>query len=116
LADGCISSTTGTPILEGVSSSAWVSSETGSEYLILGAEADGPVSLADFPLGLLRCKRWLACARNKLWWMTPEWGSVGSELPPETQFLLLELENDSYAILLPLIDQNTFRGTLRPPK
>ena len=33
----------------------------------------------------LHCKRWLCCARNKLWWMTPEWGRTARELPPETQ-------------------------------
>jgi raffinose synthase len=56
----------------------------------------------------------LACARNKLWWMTPEWGSRGDQLPPETQFLLLELEEPGlYGLVLPLIDGD-FRGTLRP--
>ncbi len=40
----------------------------------------------------LHFKRFLACARNKLWWMTPEWGSSLRALPPETQFLLLELD------------------------
>lgn len=61
--------------------------------------------------------RFLAGARKKLWWMTPEWGSNASSMPPETQFLLLELEEGGpYAALLPLIDSNTFRGTLRKPK
>lgn len=65
----------------------------------------------------LNCRRFLACARCKLWWMTPEWGSSAYEVPPETQFLLLELaEGGPYAVLLPLIDNNTFRATLRPFK
>ena len=64
----------------------------------------------------LRCNRYLAAARCKLWWMTPEWGSGAADLTPETQFLLLELkEGGPYAIMLPLIDRDTFRGTLRPP-
>ena len=63
----------------------------------------------------LHCKRFLACARCKLWWMTPEWGQHAHEIPPETQFLLLELaEGGPYALMLPLIDSNTFRATLRP--
>jgi hypothetical protein len=33
----------------------------------------------------LHCERWLCCARNKLWWMTPEWGKTARELPPEAQ-------------------------------
>lgn len=75
----------------------------------------------------LAFKRYLACARNKLWWMTPEWGTSLHTLPPETQFLLVELDGDSsgggrssngpsqgrYALILPLIDGD-FRGTLRP--
>ena len=65
----------------------------------------------------LRCRRFLACARCKLWWMTPEWGQRAQQVPPETQFMLVELaEGGPYAIVLPLIDNNTFRGTLRGPK
>ena len=38
-------------------------------------------------------------------------------MPLETQFLLLELEaGEPYALLLPLIDSDKFRGTLRPPR
>ena len=49
--------------------------------------------------------------------MTPEWGNTASDLPPETQFLLVEVEEGGpYAVLLPLIESNTFRGTLRPPR
>ena len=64
----------------------------------------------------------LVCARNKLWWMTPEWGGGGGgggdarSLPVETQYLLLELaEGEGYALLLPLIDGD-FRATLRPAR
>ena len=59
------------------------------------------------------CVRWMACARNKLWWMTPSWGTDMGEIPTETQFLLLEHAADGpYSILLPLID-GSFRGTLK---
>ena len=37
------------------------------------------------------CKRFLACSRQKLWWMNPEWGSTAAEIPNETQFLLFQL-------------------------
>lgn len=37
-------------------------------------------------------------------------------LPCTAQFLLLELADGNYAMMLPLISQNTFRGTLRPPR
>ena len=61
--------------------------------------------------------RLLACARIKLWWMTPEWGSKACDVPPETQFLLLQLgKGGPYAVMLPLINNGRFRCTLRPPK
>ena len=59
--------------------------------------------------------RFLACARIKVYWMAPEWGSAAKDLPPETQFLLLQLSpSGPYAIILPLIDTGKFRATLRP--
>ena len=68
------------------------------------------------PRPQLKFRRFLACARNKLWWMTPEWGTALGDLPPETQFLLLELEEPgAYGLVLPLIDGD-FRATLRPNK
>ena len=49
--------------------------------------------------------------------MAPEWGSAAKDLPPETQFLLLQLSpSGPYAIILPLIDSGRFRATLRPPR
>jgi hypothetical protein len=32
------------------------------------------------------------------------------------QFLLLELDDETFAVILPLIDRQTYRGTLRPPR
>lgn len=61
----------------------------------------------------MKCTRWLACARNKLWWMTPSWGSTMSEVPTETQFFLMEHGQDGpYSLLLPLID-GSFRAVLK---
>lgn len=49
--------------------------------------------------------------------MSPEWGTSAQDLPPETQFMLLELApKGPYAVLLPLIDSGKFRATLRPPR
>ena len=49
--------------------------------------------------------------------MSPEYGSKAQDLPPETQFVLLELSTKGpYAVLLPLIDSGKFRATLRPPR
>ena len=39
----------------------------------------------------LTSRRFVASARNKLWWMTPEFGTSAQDLPAEVQFLLLEV-------------------------
>ena len=64
----------------------------------------------------LASKRFLALARTSIWWMGPAWGSRPAEIPGETQFLLLELEGDCYGLMLPLIHDNKFRGSLRKPR
>ena len=108
------------PLLDGLlPASAWAADTAPGGMLVLGAAAapGGASASVDVTLGALRARRWLACARNKLWWMTPEWGTSARELPPETQFLLAELEGGAgYAALLPLIDGGSFRGTLRGPR
>jgi hypothetical protein len=87
--------------------------------LVLGLRSPpgaAPRPTADAVVGALRCQRFLSCARNKLWWMTPEWGAEAAQLPGETQFLLVELGPDGkgpYGLLLPLISDGTFRATLR---
>ncbi|GFR50303.1 hypothetical protein Agub_g12493, partial [Astrephomene gubernaculifera] len=84
--------------------------------VVLGLSSPvGPTAAIDLCIGQLNFTRLLACARNKLWWMTPEWRTATWALPPETQFLLAELGPEGpYALLLPLIDGD-FRATLRPP-
>lgn len=84
LTDECIH-IRGSTVLGNLSAQAWVS-HADNDMLVLGMKsADGATSMADFALGTLHCRRWLCCARNKLWWMTPEWGTTANELPPETQ-------------------------------
>jgi hypothetical protein len=87
--------------------------------LVLGLRSPTGAARAttDAVVGALRCQRFLSCARNKLWWMTPEWGTEAAQLPGETQFLLVELsEGGPYGLLLPLIADDTFRATLRPAR
>ncbi|KAK9838974.1 hypothetical protein WJX74_007030 [Apatococcus lobatus] len=104
-------------ILQGMSQELYISQQL-DHGIVLGCQSrDGAAySMIDTNLGQLRCERFLAAARCKLWWMTPEWGTRAAHLPPETQFLLLKLPEDCYAIVLPLIAGNTYRSTLRPPR
>jgi len=46
------------------------------------------------PLGALRCARWVGGARIKRWWAAPAWGEKGGDLPLETQWCLMELEDN----------------------
>ena len=71
-------------------------------------------------LGVLHGTRWVASAKNKLWWMTPAWGTRGGAVPVETQFLLVELGKEGvesaegyYACVLPLICESTYSGMLQ---
>ena len=59
-----------------------------------GAHRPDPVSrhVVQIASRLPTTSRFVANARCKLWWMTPTWGtSECGSIPPETQFLLLEM-------------------------
>lgn len=70
--------------------------------------------------------RFMACFRFKLWWMAQKMGDSGSEIPLETQFLLVESKEGShlasdggdeedqivYTVFLPLIE-GPFRACLQ---
>ena len=71
----------------------------------------------------LRCDRFVAAARCKLWWMTPTWGAGGDALvnsspsteagiPAETQFVLFELNGGSAHVAAVPIISDGFRCTL----
>ena len=71
--------------------------------------------------------KFLSLFRFKFWWMIPRVGKSGSEIPIETQFLLLEVRKESalcdensseptneksfYILLLPVLD-GPFRTSL----
>ncbi|KAJ7517623.1 hypothetical protein O6H91_21G032000 [Diphasiastrum complanatum] len=77
-----------------------------------------------FPIGCLQGHRFVCCFRFKLWWMTQRMGTLGREVPLETQFLLLESRSDSaptepeteentvYIMFLPLLE-GQFRASLQ---
>lgn len=96
------------------------------EGVFIGAAFDEENSRHVLPIGALRNVRFLACFRFKLWWMAQKMGDHGSEIPLETQFLLVEtkegshIESDDgnednqivYTVFLPLIE-GTFRACLQ---
>ncbi|CAI9114718.1 OLC1v1015504C5 [Oldenlandia corymbosa var. corymbosa] len=86
------------------------------EGVFLGAVFDQESSRHVISLGTLRDIRFMACFRFKLWWMAQRMGDRGSDIPLETQFLLVETKDIDgeivYTVFLPLID-GPFRGVLQ---
>ncbi|WJX90347.1 putative galactinol--sucrose galactosyltransferase 6 [Trifolium repens] len=91
--------------------------------VFLGVETEKEESRHVVSLGKLTDVRFMACFRFKLWWMAQKMGENGSEIPLETQFLLVEtkdgshLDDDSnnniiYTIFLPLVE-GSFRACLQ---
>ncbi|PIN23071.1 Galactinol--sucrose galactosyltransferase [Handroanthus impetiginosus] len=90
-----------------------------SSAAFLGASSNLPSPRHVFSLGVLR---------HKIWWMIPRFGSVGSDIPMETQMLLLEVREESavcdnnfsgqadgntfYVLFLPVLE-GQFRATLQ---
>lgn len=66
-----------------------------------------------WPLGTLSCTiRWTCCHRYEPFWMTSKAGKAGGEVPPETQYLLCEQEDNSVLLLVPLFEKD-FRASLQ---
>ncbi|EXB39014.1 hypothetical protein L484_011173 [Morus notabilis] len=98
-----------------------------AEGVFLGAFFGEDKSRHVISLGTLRDVRFMACFRFKLWWMAQKMGDKGSEIPLETQFLLIETKDGShlepdgtgdddnkivYTVFLPLIE-GSFRACLQ---
>lgn len=109
-----ILSSSGETILASLSNSVTAAQRSDSS-LVLGCRSDsgGNVDGIDIPLGQLKCRRFLSLSRCSLWWQSPTWGKHASEIPMETQFLLLELHDGTYALMLPLIVDGKFRATIQ---
>jgi raffinose synthase len=54
--------------------------------------------------GCRDCTRFLACHRYEPFWMKPATGRELVAVPVDTQFLLLELRRERFAIVVPLVD------------
>ncbi|GFZ07858.1 seed imbibition 1 [Actinidia rufa] len=94
----------------------------------LGATSTSPSSHHVFSLGILEEYKFVCLFIVKIWWMIPRVGKSGSEIPMETQMLLLEVKEESvpgdettsepdtgntfYVLLLPTLD-GPFRTSLQ---
>ena len=71
-----------------------------------------PTSRLVFPIGEMKISRFMACRRCDPFWMIPEAGVCLGRTPVETQSLLLEMDDSTCVLLIPLVD-SPFRGALR---
>ena len=103
-------------MLSGLSQFAYAERDDAGRGVLLSFRGAKTHSSHTFTLGKLRCSRVLAGARTKRWWMGPTFGRNASSVPPETQFLLVELQEgaDAYGLVMPLVSgamRCTLRGT-----
>lgn len=90
----------------------------------IGVTSDQIGSRRVFPIGKLEGLRFMCVFRFKLWWMTQRMGNCGRDIPFETQFLLVEVNDGShfdngdedqsalYAVFLPILEGD-FRAVLQ---
>ncbi|KAL6646093.1 hypothetical protein ACP70R_017701 [Stipagrostis hirtigluma subsp. patula] len=90
----------------------------------LGVRSAPAGSRSVFPVGKLRDVRFMCTFRFKMWWMTQRMGSLGRDIPFETQFLIVEgadgsrLDGDGteqpvvYTVFLPILE-GSFRAVLQ---
>ncbi|XP_027942108.1 probable galactinol--sucrose galactosyltransferase 2 isoform X2 [Vigna unguiculata] len=106
-------------------------SPVGTESAFLGATSTVSSSRHVFDLGILQGYKLLSLFRVKIWWMIPRLGLSASDVPMETQLLLLQANEESaledefssdceelatdntcYILFLPVLD-GQFRATLQ---
>ncbi|PSS04646.1 Galactinol--sucrose galactosyltransferase [Actinidia chinensis var. chinensis] len=105
----------GKDALTGVPENIVVTPWTDSSAFV-GATSSHSSSRHVFKLGVIQDARLLCLFRFKIWWMIPRVGNSGSDIPVETQMMLLEAreskESLSYVLFLPVLD-GEFRSSLQ---
>lgn len=112
----------GKDALTGVPGNVVVTPFTNTSAFV-GATATATDSRHVFKLGVIQDVRLLSLFRFKIWWMIPRMGNSASDVPIETQMLLLEASekeqgptsddaSTSYILFLPVLDGD-FRSSLQ---
>ncbi len=103
----------GNPLLENVPPGVSLASVEQQFGAWIQVVADERAAWHKIPLGeLVGVRRWAALHRYEPYWNTACCGEKVGEVPPETQFLLTELENGQVALFVPLVDGD-FRAALQ---
>ncbi len=102
----------GQPILEAVPAAVEIDADPGGVGVFLRFSAPEASARQCYPLGRIAAlRRFTCCYRYDPWWTKPKVGTRGREVPVETQYLLAELTDGRYAVLLPILDGG-FRAAL----
>lgn len=113
LVDGSILTGDGAALWRGLSPEIFCEPDALGHGLFLGARAAQKNSRLLFNLGSLAgFERFSACHRYEPYWMRPFAGTRLSQLPAETQSLLVRITAERWLLLVPLIDA-LFRFSLR---
>jgi raffinose synthase len=81
--------------------------------ILLRFRGEKPAARHVFKVGALpNLQRFTACHRYEPFWMNPAAGTLVSEIPVETQFLLLQCDESTFVALIPLLD-GAFRAYLQ---
>jgi raffinose synthase len=87
--------------------------DAGGEGLFLRAQTTRSGSRLVLSVGRIpELRRFTACHRYEPFWMKPRAGTLLSEVPSESQCLLVELEGGGWLLYVPLLDE-PFRFSLR---
>ena len=96
----------GRPLLENPDPGLAVITDATGAGAFLVAQAPRPGTRLTWRLGTIPgVRRFLACARDGAWWMVPRTGTAVSQVPVETQFLLLDLEDGEQVLIVPLLER-----------
>ncbi|KAL3519245.1 hypothetical protein ACH5RR_017394 [Cinchona calisaya] len=99
----------GTDALKGIPDNV-VLTPCSDSSAFLGATSQDTSSRLVFKLGLIQETRLLCLFRFKIWWSIPRFGNSASDVPVETQMLLLEAtpqHPEAYILFLPILDGHT---------
>lgn len=100
-------------VFSGLSPAVTTEQTTDATTLFLVVEAEETNSRLRIDLGTLPAlRRWVVCHRSEPYWMRPMTGTRVSDVAPETQMLLGQLQSGKYLLLVPLFDE-LFRFFLR---
>ncbi|KAL3651580.1 flavodoxin-like fold protein [Castilleja foliolosa] len=105
----------GNSILTDVHHNVYLTPAKTNQGTFIGVKSGPKSSRVVFPVGKLNGLRFLSLYRFKLWWMTQRMGTRGSDVPSETQFLMVEVPESKsvcYVVFLPIIEGD-FRAVLQ---